>query len=627
VIWYGGDYNPEQWPEAIWSEDAELMQQAGVTMVSLGIFSWAMLEPREGEFDFGWLDRAMELLHAAGVRVDLATATASPPPWLTHRYSEVLPVTKDGVRLFAGSRQQYCPSSPTYRRLAARLTSKIAERYADHPALAMWHINNEYGCHVSHCYCETSSKAFRAWLEARYGTIEVLNAAWGTTFWSQRYSEFAEVQPPRAMPSFGNPAQLLDFDRFSADQLLELYRAEAAIVRAATPSIPVTTNFMGFFKGADYWEWAKEVDVVSDDSYPDPADSSSPAYAAMTRDLMRSLRHGQPWILMEQAPSAVNWRARNSPKAPGQMAAWSKQAVARGADGILFFQWRQSIAGAEKFHSGMVPHAGTDTRVWREICELGADLAGLGDIEGSRVDARVAMVFEWDSWRSLEQQAVPTRLSYVEQVFAWYSPLFERNVLTDFVRADADLSGYDVVIVPSLFCATPAALENLAAYADRDGHLLVTFQTGIVDERMQITSGGYLGALRAALGASIEEFAPLAPPDPDQRGAGTPPTVSLEGEIAGTGTLWTEKVHATDSQVISRFSSGMLAGSPAITRRKNAWYVATQPEAALVGGLLDEVLASAGVATDAPGTIERVRRGRYSFAIDHASQTAQVEAV
>jgi beta-galactosidase len=627
VIWYGGDYNPEQWPEAIWAEDARLMREAGVTMVSVGIFSWAMLEPREGEFDFGWLDRVIDVLHAAGVRVDLATATASPPPWLTHRYPEALPVTKDGVRLSAGSRQQYCPSSPVYRRLAARLASKIAEHYAEHPALSMWHINNEYGCHVSHCYCETSGDAFRAWLEARYGTVDALNAAWGTAFWSQRYSEFAEVEPPRAMPSFGNPGQLLDFDRFSADQLLELFQAEAAIVRASTPSIPVTTNFMGFFKGADYWAWAQEVDVVSDDSYADPADPVSPAYAAMTRDLMRSLRHGQPWILMEQAPSAVNWRARNAPKAPGQMAAWSKQAVARGADGILFFQWRQSVAGAEKFHSGMVPHAGTDTRVWREICELGSDLAGLAEIEGSRVDARVAIVFEWDSWRSLEQRAVPTTLSYVDHVFAWYAPLFERNVVADFVRADADLSGYDAVVVPSLFCATPAALDNLAAYAEGGGHLVVTFQTGIVDQNMHITSGGYLGSLQATLGVRIEEFAPLALPDPRRDGAGTPPTVALEGVRAGTGALWTEQLRVTDAEVLSVFGSGALAGSAAVTRRANAWYVATRPDPTLTGELLDDVLASAGVATDPGGTVERVQRGRYRFSIDHGSQAVQVEAM
>jgi beta-galactosidase len=622
-IWYGGDYNPEQWPEGVWPEDYRLMREAGVNLVSIGIFSWAMLEPREGEFDFAWLDRVMDGLHAAGIRVDLATATASPPPWLTHRYPEVLPVTEDGVRLSPGSRQQYCPSSPVYRRLAARLAGKIAERYRDHPALVLWHINNEYGCHVSHCYCDVSAEAFRTWLIAKYGTVDELNAGWGTAFWSQRYSDFAEVLPPRAAPSFRNPGQLLDFDRFSADQLLELYRAEAAIVREAAPSIPVTTNFMGFFKGADYWAWAEEVDVVSDDSYPDPADPLSPAYAAMNRDLMRSLRHGQPWILMEQAPSAVNWRARNAPKAPGQMAAWSKQAVARGADGILFFQWRQSVAGAEKFHSGMLPHAGTNTRVWREIAGLGADLGALADVVGSRVESRVAMVFEWDSWWSLEQPGVPARLSYIEGLLAWYAPLFARNVVVDFVRADADLSGYDLVIVPSLFCASEAAIDSLASFADAGGNLLVTYQTAIIDERSRITAGGYLGALQSTLGIRVEEFAPPAPPDLRAVGDGVPPALALAGSIDGLAGLWGEVLEVTDAEVLARFEGGVLDGHPAITRRGRAWYSATLPNGVAMSALVEAVLGHAGVAFDAPGTIERVRRGDRTFTIHH--DTFEVE--
>lgn len=628
MIWYGGDYNPEQWPEEVWLDDMRLMREAGVSLVSIGIFSWARLEPREGEFDFAWLDRVMDLLHEAGVRVDLATATASPPPWLSLRYPEVLPVTVDGVRLSVGSRQQYCPSSPVYRRLAARLTARLAERYADHPALEMWHVNNEYGCHVSHCYCDVSAGAFRTWLEAKYVSIDGLNAGWGTAFWSQQYSSFDEVFPPRAAPTFKNPAQSLDFDRFSNDQLLALYRAEAAIVRAATPGIPVTTNFMGFFKGADYWAWAEEVDIVSDDSYPDPADPISPAYAAMTRDLMRSLRGGQPWLLMEQAPSAVNWRTRNAAKAPGQMPAWSKQAVARGADGIMFFQWRQSVSGAEKFHSGMVPHAGTDSRVWREVSALGSDLAALADVAGSRVESKVAIVFEWDSWWSIEQEAVPTKLSYIEGIFAWYAEFFARNVTVDFVKAEHDLSSYDLVVVPSLFSATPAALANLTAFAEAGGQLLVTFQTGITDERARITTGGYLGALQPALGIRVEEFAPLAPPDLAARGGGVPPTITLSGEFTGTGELWSEYVHAVDAEVLARFADGALAGWPAITRRGSAWYAATQPEAAVRGAIVERLLAESGLPSDEPGgTVERVRRGSHVFSIDHASQEVRIELV
>lgn len=626
MIWYGGDYNPEQWPEDVWVEDMRLMREAGVNLVSLGIFAWAMLERREGQFDFEWLDRVMDHLDAAGIKVDLATATASPPPWLTHSYPEVLPVTKSGIRLAAGSRQQYCPSSPVYRRLAARLATKLAERYASHPALAMWHINNEYGCHVSHCYCDVSAAAFRRWLEAKYRTVDGLNAAWGTAFWSQRYSDFEEVYPPRAAPSFSNPAQLLDYDRFSSDELLDLYRAEAAIVRAANPAIPVTTNFMGFFKGADYWAWAHEVDLVSNDSYPDPADPRSPAFAAMSCDLMRSLRPGQPWILMEQAPSAVNWRSRNAAKSPGQMASWSKQAVARGADGILFFQWRQALSGAEKFHSGMMPHAGTDSRVWREVAALGADLAELSDVAGTRTETRVAIVMDWESWWSIEQLAVPTRLDYVEGLFAWYAPLFERNVVADFVKGEHDLSGYDVVIVPSLFTASVDAIDNLAAYAEGGGQLLVTYQTAITDGSARITEGGYLGSLQIALGVRIEEFAPLAPPDLMATGEGSTPKIALAGEIAGSGELWSEYLHATDAEVLSRFDSGALTGWPAITRRGTAWYCATRPDVSTIGDLLGRVLTAAGVPAEVlDGAVERVQRGPFIFSIDHEAQAVQVE--
>ncbi len=625
MLWFGGDYNPEQWPTEVWREDWRLMKEAGVNLVSIGIFSWAMLEPEEGRFEFDWLDEVMAGLHAAGVAVDLATATASPPPWLTHRYPEVLPVTETGVRLSAGSRQQYCPSSPVYRRLAARLVTAIAERYADHPAVVMWHINNEYGCHVARCYCEASAAAFRDWLRARYGSIDALNHAWGTTFWSQVYTCFSELQPPRATPASMNPTQLLDFDRFSSDALLELYRAEAAIVRAATPQLPITTNFMGFFKGADYWAWAKEVDVVSNDSYPDPVDPSGPARNAMTHDLMRSLR-SSPWLLMEQSTSAVYWRERNAPKAPGQMSVWSMQAVARGADGILFFQWRQSESGAEKFHSGMLPHSGTSSRVWREVVSLGTSLLDLAEVKGGDVKARVGIVMDWDSWWSIEQGGLPARLDYVEGIFAWYSTLYERDVMVDFVRADEDLSDYDAVLVPSLFCAPSAALRNLADYADQGGHLLVTYQTGITDETARITSGGYLGPLQSALGIHVDEFAPPASPDHYGRGAVAPPPLQLSGSIEGEATIWAEWVIPEEAHVLATFAGGVVDGHPAITRRGTAWYCATLPGEEARATLLEQILASAGVPAATPDALtETVVRGAHRFTIDHRNQATTVE--
>ena len=637
-IWYGGDYNPEQWPEAVWDEDVRLMQRGGINLATVGVFSWARLEPREGEFDFGWLDRVLDKLHDGGVRVDLATATASPPPWLSHAYPEVLPVTEDGVRLSVGSRQQYCPSSPVYRRLASRLVTAIAERYGSHPGLELWHANNEYGCHVSRCYCDVSAAAFRRWLETRYGSIESLNEAWGTAFWSQQYSEFAEVYPPRAAPTFKNPTQQLDFDRFSSNELLDLFRMEKAILRAATPNVPITTNFMGFFKGVDYWAWAPEIDVLSDDSYPDPADPDSPAYAAMVRDLIRSLGGGRPWLLMEQAPSAVNWRRRNAAKPAGMNRALSFQCVGRGADGILYFQWRQSAAGAEKFHSGMVPHGGTDTKTWREIERLGAELGELDAIAGTRVDADVAIVFDWDSWWSIEQDATPGDIGYVRHAFAWYRELYRRTVTTDFVRPTDDLSGYRAVIVPSLFVASAEARENLDAFARGGGRLLVTFQSAITDQDGHITPNGYLGDLAETLGVRVEEFAPLAGPDLAATGHADAPNTGIGGSLIARaeGTLWGEYLHSTGAEVIASFEGGELDGWPAITRNRRgdgrAWYAATLPDADGMRALLDDVLDDASVsgalAEPVPG-VEAVRRGEWLFLVNHgpAEVSVAVEGV
>ena len=633
TIWYGGDYNPEQWPEEVWDEDVRLMQRGGVTLATVGVFSWARLEPREGEFDFGWLDRVLDGLHAGGIRVDLATATASPPPWLSLAYPEVLPVTADGVTLSVGSRQHYCPSSPVYRRLAARLAGAIAERYGSHPALELWHVNNEYGCHVSRCYCDVSAEAFRVWLRKRYGTVGRLNEAWGTAFWSQQYGDFAEVHPPRAMPTFANPGHALDFDRFSSDELLDCYRMERDILRAATPDVPVTTNFMGFFPGVDYWAWAREVDVVSDDHYPDPADPEAPAFAAMTRDLVRSLGGGRPWLLMEQASSAVNWRRRNAPKPAGMNRAMSYQALGRGADGILYFQWRQSVAGAEKFHSGMLPHGGTETKTWREIEQLGGELAALDRFRGTRVPADVAIVFDWDSWWSIEQEATPADIPYVRHAFAWYRELYRRTVTADLVPPTADLGRYRAVIVPSLFVATPQTLASLDAYASGGGRLLVTFQTGIVDADAHITAGGYLGVLAETLGVRVEEFAPPAGPDMAGTGEAPAPGTAFGGALltGGTGTLWSEYLHPAGAEVLAAFEGGELDGWPAITVNARgdgrAWYAATLPDADAMRVLLDAVLSDAGVRPvleqPVPG-VEAVRRGDSVFLVNHTPASARV---
>ncbi|MCA4132480.1 beta-galactosidase [Arthrobacter sp. M4] len=645
--WYGGDYNPEQWPEEIWREDVRLMTRAGVNLATVGVFSWAMLELQENQYDFEWLDRVLDGLHERGVKVDLATATASPPPWFSLAYPESLPVTADGIQLSPGSRQTYCPSSPAYRSAAGRLVRMLAERYGNHPALALWHINNEYGCHIARCYCDTSAAAFRRWLQHKYGDIDGLNQAWGTAFWSQRYGSFAEILPPRTSPAHPNPTQLLDFDRFSSDELLACFLAEKAILREVTPEVPVTTNFMGLFRGADYWQWAQHLDVISDDLYPDPADPDAPITAAMARDLMRSLGQGRPWILMEQATGAVITRPENAIKAPGQMRALSYQALARGADGILFFQWRQSAAGAEKFHSAMLPHSGTDTRVWREVEQLGHELNQLGKVMGQQVPAQAAIVLDWDSWWAIEQRGQPVQSAYLALIAPWHAALTRAGVVVDFVHGDEDLTGYPLVVVPNLLVATDAQLEALDAAARSGSTVLVTAQSAILDQSLHARLNGYLGKLQQTLGIWIEEFAPLA--GAWQRPGNVPvrpettirPTVEVSGDVLpdgrATGLEWTEAIRIHDAEVKARFAHGPLEGMPALTRRATgngaAWYLATRFEPDALAHLVDTLLAEAGItgepvigATGDTGWVETVRRGELTFVINHSTAPVTLTA-
>ncbi|MCC2315890.1 beta-galactosidase [Cellulomonas xiejunii] len=626
-IRYGADYNPEQWPQDVWDEDVRLMRAAHVTTATVGVFSWSRLEPRPGEYDFAWLDDVLGRLHAGGVRVVLATATASPPAWFAARYPESLPVTEDGVRLAFGSRQQYSPSSPDYLRHALALVEQVAARYADHPALEMWHVNNEYGCQVSRSYDAHSATAFRAWLARRYGDVEELNRAWGTEFWSQRYGSFDEVGVPSAAPATRNPTQVLDFRRFSSDAMLALHQAEVEVIRRYSPDVPVTTNFMGFFEGADYWAWAPFVDVVSDDAYPDPVDPAAYVRLAAQRDLVRGLGGGRPWLLMEQATGAVNWRARNAPRPRGQHRAQSLQAVARGADGVLHFQWRQSASGAERFHSAMVPHAGPDSRAFRDVVALGEDLAGLTDLVGSRVSAHVALVLDWDSWWALEQDAVPTRVEYVERFLDWYAPFLRRGVTVDVVPAGADVVGYDLVVAPVLHVARGAHLEALDAYVRGGGHLVVTYASAVVDEDLRVHLGGYLGPLQGTLGVRVEELAPTAGP-----GGSPGPALRLTGGLEGAASLWQDVLVVDDAEVVATFADGYAAGGAAVTRREHgdgvAWYVATQPAADVLDALVDRVLGEADVAAlfAAPVQgVEAVRRGDRVVVVNHTDAPVSVD--
>ncbi len=626
---FGGDYNPEQWPREVWTEDVALMREAGVNLVSVGIFSWAKLEPTEGQYDLEWLAEVLDLLHESGIRVDLANASASPPPWFSHAYPQSLPVTSSGVRLGYGSRQAFCPSSADYRRAASSLTRALAARFATHPAVIMWHVHNEYGCHNQPCYCEASSKAFQGWLETKYVTIAALNDAWGTAFWSQGYSTFAEVTPPRDSGTFINPTQQLDFARFSSDELLACFDSEAAILREVSGH-PVTTNFMGFLMGLDrpldYWEWASHLDIVSNDHYLIADDDRGFQDLAMVDDFIRGLSGGEPWMLMEHSTSAVNWQPRNRAKAPGEMLRNSLQHVARGADAVLFFQWRAAKAGSEKFHSAMVPHAGRDTKVWREVVQLGRALASLSEVVGSRVaDASVAIIHDTDArWASQLDSHPSLDVDMMAETRLWHDAFYRLGYTTDFRRSTDPLGDYALVIVPVGYLMTDRGASNLRDYATAGGRVIITYFSGVVDENDHVRLGGYPGAFRELLGIEIEEFFPLVQNETQQLSA------------YGSGSIFSELGRSAGAEVLAHYLSGPTAGSPAVTRNPvgagAAYYVGTSLTSEGVRALIAEVAAEAGLeplVAQGDG-VEVVRRSAGSqswlFVINHSTVDTRVAA-
>jgi beta-galactosidase len=614
-ILYGGDYNPEQWPEETWPEDVRLMRAAGVNSVTLGVFSWSRLEPRPGVHDFGWLDRLMDLLHEGGIGVVLATPTASPPPWLGHLHPDTLPRDADGRTEWWGGRQHFSHSSTVYRRHAAAITEALAARYGSHPALTLWHINNEY-CTYDHG--DEAATRFRRWLQDRYGTLDALNTAWGTAFWSQGYGDWAEVAPPRRAHYLRNPAQVLDFRRFTSDMLLECYTAERDIVRRHTPHIPVTTNFMPLWSGQDGWRWAEEEDVVSVDLYPDPRDPFGAQEGALVQDLTRSQARG-PWMLMEQAAGPVNWRGVNHPKPRGLNRLWSLQAVARGADAVCYFQWRQSRQGAEKFHSGMVSHAGEEGRTYQEVVRLGADLARLGPYAaGGTIGADIAVLHDWHSWWAADQEARPSaRVDHADLLRTWHRALWRAHLTTDFAHPEDDLTPYKVVVVPQLYALTDAAIDNLLAHVRRGGTLVCGFLTGVADPDDRIRPGGMDARLRELFGIrTLHEWWPL---DADE-GA------DCDGF---RGTLWSEEIEpdGTASETVP-YRGGELDGLPAVLRKGSAWYLSTLPEPDALRDLLARAAADAGVrpVLDAlPADVEAVRRGDLLFLLHHGRAPVTVD--
>ncbi|WP_037767002.1 beta-galactosidase [Streptomyces sp. 142MFCol3.1] len=627
-IAYGGDYNPEQWPKEVWREDVRLMQQAGVNLVTVGVFSWSRLQPQPGVFDWSLLDEVLDLLHDHGISVDLATPTAAPPPWFTRLHPDARPVTVSGNRLAHGSRQVFCPSNPAYAEAADAIVTELATRYADHPAVVLLHVHNEFGNHNALCYCDISAAAFRTWLRGRYISLDALNDAWGTDFWGQRYGDWQEIDPPRDTTAFRNPGQDLDYRRFSSDALLARYRAEAALLRRIAPGIPLTTNHLGTLeKKVDAHAFAAECDLVSLDHYLPAADPDGHIDLALNADLARGMAAGRPWLLMEHSTSAVNWQPINVAKRPGEMRRNSLAHLARGADGIMFFQWRQSRAGAEKWHSAMLPHAGTNSRVWDEVCKLGADLTILGEVTGTRVEADVALIFDWHSWWALELEARPSvQMRYLDMVRDWYEALWTLNITCDVVAPGSDLTRYKAVLAPNLYLLSEEHADALTRYVSGGGHLAVGCFSGVVDAHDRVHLGGYPGVLREVLGLHIDEYLPLRDGDTIQLSDGS------------TAALWAERVEPRGCTPILHFADtpdgGPACGGPVVTRHAfgegTSWYVATRPSVTTLRDLVRHISLEAGLraAAEVPEGIEAVRRSgpdaSYLFLVNHTDDSVKV---
>ncbi|MFC9707911.1 beta-galactosidase [Paenibacillus sp. NPDC056933] len=631
-MFYGGDYNPEQWDHETHLEDLRMFKLAGIDIATINVFSWALIQPDEVTYNFEGLDQLINSLYESGVYICLATSTAAHPAWMAKKYPDVLRVDADGRKRKFGGRHNSCPNSPTYRKYSERIADKLAELYKDHPAVLVWHISNEYG---GDCYCDNCEKAFRVYLKERYQTLDQLNKAWNTNFWGHTFYDWDEiVLPSNLSEHWGNNNSTLqgislDYSRFNSDSMLDCYRLEYDAIKKHIPDSVVTTNLMGFFKQLDYFKWAKYMDIVSWDSYPGLATPVS--FTAMAHDLMRGLKDGQPFMLMEQTPSQQNWQPYNSLKRPGVMRLWSYQSVAHGADTIMFFQLRRSVGACEKYHGAVIEHVGHEnTRVFREVAELGKELQLLGDKTlDAVVEAKVAIVFDWDNWWAIEKSSGPTvALNYVDQIHKYYAAFFRRNIQVDIVSVDTDISKYDIVLAPVLYMVKPGFATKLETFVEAGGTFLTTFFSGIVNESDIVTTGGYPGELRKLLGIWVEEIDALLP-EQKNRIVLKEAYGNLQGEY-GCGMLC-DLLHSEGAEVIAEYGDDFYKGMPVVTRNTfgqgEAWYVASDPEDRFLDDLLEQLAAAKNMDSllETPEGVEvtaRTKDGQqYLFVMNHNATT------
>lgn len=627
---FGGDWNPEQWPEDTWEHDLDMLEDAHINEVTINVFSWALLQPAEDRYDFSMLDKIVALLVKHDFNIVMATGTAALPGWMVRLHPETIRTEQNGTRHVFGGRHNFCPTSPYFRKASRALAAHVAERYAGTSGLVAWHVCNEYGGGGGLCYCDHCAEALRTWLKNKYGTVEALNKAWCANFWSHTIYDWGDVVPPVSYGDGISDAKCvvsglqMDYRRFQNQAQLACYTNERDAIRAYDAATPITTNLMGTFKDLDYFEWAKEMDVVSWDNYPGM--DTPPSFTAMCHDLMRGIGGNKPFMLMEQTPNQQNWFPFCKVKRPGEVRKLSWQAVSHGADTVQFFQMKQSIGGCERFHGAVIAHDGTEqSRVFKETAALGGELDRIGKrIMGSEIRAKVAIMFDWQSYWSLEGCVGPTAgFSYPNEVHRFYRAFWRRNVPVDIIESTTPLDKlkqYDLVVAPALITVLPGVAETLESYVSEGGSFITGYMAGIHDEHDLVVPGGYPGKLRDLMGVWVEEIDALAPDE----------TIEVHGDaVDAKGEIVASIIHREGARRLAAYGGGeFYAGHSALTvntyGKGKAYFVGTPLDETGMSAFMAPIIKELGLKPlDTPEDVSlSVRYGddgvRYAFLINNS---------
>ena len=581
---HGGDYNPDQWldyPEIL-KEDVRLMKLAYCNTVSINIFGWSAIEPEEGKYTFEWLDKIMENCEKNGTHVILATPSGARPAWMSQKYPEVLRVNSDRTKNLHGQRHNHCYTSPVYREKTRNINKILAERYKNNKALIMWHVSNEFG---GECHCELCQQAFREWLKRKYDNdINKLNQQWWTGFWSHRFTDWSQIESPSELGEMYVHGHNLDWKRFVTYQTIEFYKHEMKPLREITPDVPITTNFMGVYPGLDYWQFAKEVDIVSWDNYPSwhndyESTEDLAEEIAFVHDINRSLKNGQPFLMMESTPSLVNWQPVSKIKRPGMHMISSMQSVAHGSDSVLYFQWRKGRGASEKFHGAVVDHCGHEnTRVFREVTEVGKVLEKIKEIKGSTIKSDVAIIYDWENrWAIDDAQALKKNKKFYEETCKdHYRAFWKKGIAVDVINMECDLSKYKVVIAPMLYMIRPGVAERIEEFVKNGGTFVTTYWSGIVNQNDLCFLGGFPGPLRKVTGIWSEEIDSLYDSDRNY--------MNIK-EMNGLKSIYEIKdycdvIHAETAEVLATYKDDYYKGMPCLTVNRfgkgKAYYIAAR---------------------------------------------------